>query len=70
MKYTATEVIDHIVDVFGIEETEVFDGLNKASEIGLYRKGILFEDLVEYSSYYKKSGYSFLEMIKVMREKI
>ncbi|MGE7689662.1 hypothetical protein ACQKMI_10640 [Lysinibacillus sp. NPDC097214] len=69
MKYTVTQVVDHIVSVFDIEETEVFEGLNKASEVGLNRKGKLLDNLMEYSSYYKESGCSFLEMIKVMRER-
>ena len=70
MKYTASNVVDHIVEVFGIKETEVFEGLNKASEIGLNRKGTMLEDLMEYSSYFKESGLSFPEMIKVMRERV
>lgn len=66
MKYSVNEVVDYLHDVFGIEESEIYDGINKACEHGLNKNDELFDSLMEYSTYFIKSKLSFNEMIEVM----
>ena len=66
MTYSVSEVVDYIHDVFGIEESEIYNGINKACEHGLNKNGELFDSLMEYSTYFINSKLSFNEMIEVM----
>jgi len=70
MNYKVNDVVEYIKEVFNIEQSKIYDGLNKACEHGLNQNGELFDELMEHSSYFKKFGYSFEEMIQKMSQRV